>query len=259
MKTDCSATSTVRKSVSPWLIRTAGERDGALIRAHRLGELRARRLLVRVRDERILDVLEGLQQRLMVRGHQPLLGRVLELDVGADAAAFEHRHGETRPDRQEPALPIEKVGGANALQARRAADEEAREELARGDADPRRLRGELASRRVRTSGRRRRSSDGNPTLTVAGGRGITSGRRQLALQRHRRLADQHAQAMHRLPGLLLEDRDRRRGGRDLRRRSLHIDVRREASVEEPLGEVDRLLLRAPTFAVASTVRCCRLR
>ena len=50
--------------------------------------------------------------------------------------------------------------------------------------------------------------------------------------------------MHRLPRLLLEDRDRRRGGRDLRRRPPHIDVRREASVEEPLGEVDRLLLGA---------------
>ncbi len=49
--------------------------------------------------------------------------------------------------------------------------------------------------------------------------------------------------MHRLRGLLLEERDRRGGGRDLRGSALDVQLRRKSCVQESSGQVERSLLR----------------
>ena len=49
--------------------------------------------------------------------------------------------------------------------------------------------------------------------------------------------------MHRLRGLLLEERDRRGGGGDLGGGALHVQLGRESRIEEPSCEVERPLLR----------------
>src|SRR5207245_8558768 len=94
-------------------------------------------------DERDFDVLSRLQHHTLVRREQLLLRRRLELDVGPDPTALEDRPSDARADGERAALPVEEVGGADALEVRRAGDEEAREEIAGGNADLRGLRGEL--------------------------------------------------------------------------------------------------------------------
>ncbi len=49
--------------------------------------------------------------------------------------------------------------------------------------------------------------------------------------------------MHRLRGLLHEERDRRGGGGDLGGGALDVQLRREPRTEEPSRQVERLLLR----------------
>src|SRR5207244_9222552 len=124
-------------------VQVAGELCGAPVRAHRVLELIPGRLLVRERDERVLDVLERLQHGARVGRDELLLRRRLERDVGPDPTPLEDRPGDAPADGERAALPVEEVGGADALEVRRARDEEAREEVAGGNADLRGLRGEL--------------------------------------------------------------------------------------------------------------------
>ena len=193
-------------------------------------------------DERVLDVLERLQHHALVRREQLLLRRRLERDVGPDAPALEDRPGDARCEGEEPALPVEEVRAADALQAGCPRDEEARKEVAPGDADLGRLRRELPFRPgdVRPAEQELgRETDGDL-------RGRLRNRphgRELLLERHRRLPEEDAQNVHRLRGLLVEQRDRRGGGGDLGCGALDVDLRREARIEEPPGQVERPLLR----------------
>src|SRR5438552_1144083 len=99
-------------------VQVAGELRGAPVRAHRVLELVAGRLLVREGDERVLDVLERLQHDALVRREELLLRRRLERDVGPDAPALEDRPGVARGEGEEPALPVVEVRAAGALLAR---------------------------------------------------------------------------------------------------------------------------------------------
>src|SRR5207244_9874587 len=97
-------------------------------------------------DERVLAVRERLEQGCLVGREELVLRRGLERDVAPDPAAREDLPGDARGDREEPALPVEEVGGPDALEARRPGDEEARKEVAGGDADLGRLRREVPFR-----------------------------------------------------------------------------------------------------------------
>src|ERR1051325_1035317 len=134
-------------------VQISGELRRPLIRPYGVPQLRPRRLLVGERDERVLDVLERLQHDALVRGEELLLRRSLERDVGLDPPTLEDRPRDARPEREETALPVEEIGRADALQTGRSRDEEAWEEIARGDADLRRLSGQLPLRsgNVRTA------------------------------------------------------------------------------------------------------------
>src|SRR4029077_1030623 len=61
--------------------------------------------------------------------------------------------------------------------------------------------------------------------------------RELLVERHGRLPDQDAERVHSLRGLLLEERDRRGGGRDLGGGALDVQLRREPRIKEPPRQV----------------------
>src|SRR5207249_6982633 len=131
---------------------------------------------------------ERLQHDALVGREELLLRRGLERDVGPDPTALEDRPRDARAEGEEPALPVEEVRAADALEARGARDEEARKEVTGGDADLRGLRGELPLR----------SGDVRPAKQELGREtdGHLRGRlrnrpdgRELLLERHRRLPD----------------------------------------------------------------------
>ena len=128
--------------------------------------------------------MERLQHDALVGGDQLLLRLVLQRDVGADAAALEDRPGDARSEREQAALPVEEVRAADALETRGAGDEEARKEVARGDADLGRLRGELSLRPgdVRPA---QQELGRKPDLDVRRRLRNRRDRRELLLERHR--------------------------------------------------------------------------
>src|SRR5437867_10460 len=72
-------------------VQISGELRRPLIRPYGVLELRPRRLLVRERNERVLDVLERLQHDALVRRQELLLRRGLKRDVGSDPTTLEDR------------------------------------------------------------------------------------------------------------------------------------------------------------------------
>src|SRR5439155_26719081 len=80
-----------------------GQGHGLLIRRDRVRQLDATRLLPTVGHERVFDLLERRQHRLLIRTELLLRPRILHRDVGPDAPGIEDGPAQGRAERPEAA------------------------------------------------------------------------------------------------------------------------------------------------------------
>src|SRR2546426_2369178 len=102
--------------------------------------------LLRGGNERILDVAEGSEDRLLVRHGGLFLPGTFDLDLRKDAPAVEDGPEDRGAGGPGSAPPIGVVRGGDAFEVEGAREREPRVELRRRDADPGRRRRELTLR-----------------------------------------------------------------------------------------------------------------
>jgi hypothetical protein len=180
-------------------------------------------------DQRVLDVLERLQDDALYAANSSCCVAVWSAMLPRIRPPEKICQEKLGADGEEHGSASRRSRSADALRLGRPADEEARKEVTGGDADLGRLRRELPFR-AGDVGPAEQELGRRPTATCAGGFGIGPTAASSSLERHRRLPDQDAQRVHRLRGLLHEERDRRGGGGHLGGGALDVQLRREPRI-----------------------------
>ncbi len=174
----------------------------------------------------------------------------------ADATGVEDRPVDGGTECEETAAAGEEIAGRHALQADGTGQGEPREQIGRGDTDPRRGRVELVlgAADVRPAPQQIRRHTGGDLGWSRGDRPRLEPRPgQLA----RRDADQHAQAVDGTLQGAREVGDLAPGGRDLRLRARHVQLRRESGLHAVAREGEGLFLCLDIGVTASS--CCKPR
>ena len=205
-------------------------------------EARLARTRARESEQRVLGLLEGDQDGLLVAQQRGVHIRVRDADVRADASEIERGPAQETARSASFACRLSPRSDAEVDNVAHGPNRETRGKRSAVATPTRAVSACNAYSAKRTSARLRSMPVGSPMSSTCGSGGSSASAANACTNVSGRLAEQHGQPMRAAIDVALERRDARERRLELRSGARDVEVRPAAAVEQRLRELERLPL-----------------